>query len=149
MPACGEAGCGGAGGSAASCSSSWIAASTSLDSAAAAVLGDGARGRRLGAVAAAHLEREDRRALLDLVADGDLDRRDLAGARRGDLHRRLVGLEDHQRVLGGDLVADRDEDLDHGYVVEVPDVRDQDLFGASHRRLPQTRHGAGRSVSMP
>ena len=38
-------------------------------------LRDRRRRRRLGAVPAAHLERQDRRALLDLVADGDLDLR--------------------------------------------------------------------------
>ena len=85
-------------------------------------------------------------ALAAAIADGDLDRRDLAGRRRRDLHRRLVGLQDDERVFGGDLVAHRNQHLDHRHVVEVPDVRDEHLF-RSHA-LPHTRHGAGRSGSM-
>ena len=152
VPACGEAGLRrrrrGAG---ASCSSSWIAASTSLDAAGASVLGDGARGRRLGAVAVgSDLEREDRRALGDLVADARP--RSPRPCRRSAPGPPSSPCRTRASTSGSSAATsspDGDEHLDHGHVGEVPDVRDQDLFGASHRRLPQTRHGAGRSVSMP
>ena len=51
----------------------------------------------------------------------------LPGRRARDLHRRLVGLQDDERVLLGDLLADLDEDLDDGDVGEVADVRDDDV----------------------
>ena len=51
-----------------------------------------------------------------------MDRLDRPGNGRGDVHRRLVGLECDQRVLDGDLVAGRYEDLDYGDLVEVADV---------------------------
>ena len=50
----------------------------------------------------------------------------------GHVHRRLVGLERDQRVLGGHGVADRDQDLDDRDVVEVPDVGDLDLDRLAH-----------------
>ena len=81
------------------------------------------------------LEREDRRALRDLVADLDEQLADGAGLRRGHVHARLVGLEHDQRVLGGDGVAGRDQHLDDGDVGEVPDVRDLDLAHSRARRM--------------
>ena len=80
------------------------------------------------------LERQDHRALGDLVADRDRDVGDLARRGRRDLHRRLVGLEHDQRILDRDLVADGDQHLDHGYRVEIPDVRDLDLHQSSTLR---------------
>ena len=55
------------------------------------------------------------RQLLDDAVDG-----------RGHVHRRLVGFERDERVLGGDRVADGDQDLDDRDVVEVADVGDAD-----------------------
>ena len=66
---------------------------------------------------------------------------------RGHVHRRLVGLERDQRVLGGDRVADRDEDLDHGHVGEVADVRDLDLRSVRSRRHTVVGIGASGSIS--
>ena len=54
----------------------------------------------------------------------DLSSLTVPACRRGHVHRRLVGLERDQRVLGADLVAGRDEDLDHRDVGEVADVGD-------------------------
>ena len=51
----------------------------------------------------------------------------VARERRRDVHRRLVGLERDERVLGRDDVAGRDEDLDHRHVGEVPDVGNEYL----------------------
>ena len=51
---------------------------------------------------------------------------------RRDVHRRLVGLERDQRVLGLDLVAGRDVDLDHRHVGEIPDVGDADFGDLGH-----------------
>ena len=49
----------------------------------------------------------------------------LPGERRGNVHRRLLGLERHERGVGADLVARLDQDLDHGDVGEVADVGDR------------------------
>ena len=71
---------------------------------------------------------------------------------RRDLHRRLVGLEHDQRVLDRDLVADGDEDLDDGYLVEIPDVRDLDLHQSSTLRRSDswlTRCATKRAASAP
>src|SRR6185503_709888 len=81
------------------------------------------------------LEREDRRALGDRVADLDEHLADGAGLRGRNVHARLVGLQDDQRILGGDGVAGRDQDLDDRDVGEVPDVRDLDLAHSSARRM--------------
>ena len=149
VPACGEAGCGGAGASVTSCSSSWIAASTSLDADAAGSSATAPAGAGSAPLPPLTSSWTIGVPSLTLSPTETSIAATLPALGRGDLHRGLVGLEHDERVLGGDLVADGDEDLDHGDVVEVPDVRNQDLFGASHRRLPHTRHGAGRSVSMP
>ena len=90
---------------------------------------------RLGRRLPVGLQREDRRALGDLVADLDEQLPDRAGLRGRDVHARLVGLEHDQRILGRDGVAGRDQHLDHGDVGEVPDVRDGDLAHSSARRM--------------
>jgi hypothetical protein len=56
-----------------------------------------------------------------------VDLLDHAAKRGGNVHRGLVGLQGDQRVFGGHGVADRNEDLDHRYVVEVSDVGDLDV----------------------
>src|SRR5206468_10936321 len=74
--------------------------------------------------------------------------------RRGHIHRRLVGLQRNQRVLGVHAVADVDEHLDHRHVLEVADVGHFDVDQIAHRVVlvgseRQTVHGAARSVSSP
>ena len=98
------------------------------------------------------LERQQHRALGDLVADRDRDVGDLARRGRRDLHRRLVGLEHDQRILDRDLVTDGDEHLDHGDRVEIPDVRDLDLHQSSTLRRSEswlTRCATKRAASAP
>ena len=73
------------------------------------------------------LELEDGRALRHLVAHLDLDLAHHAVGRRRNLHRRLVGLEGDERLLLGDGIARLDEHLDDGDVLEVSDIRDDDL----------------------
>ena len=114
------------------------------------------RGRRrllrLGPVGRGGLERHQHRALGHLVADLDLDRRDLAGRRRRDLHRRLVGLEHDQRRLVRDLVAGADQHLDDGDVGEVADVGDRDLHQSTTLRRSEstpTRCATKRAASAP
>ena len=63
--------------------------------------------RRLGQRAVAAVEHQDRRALADLVADLDQHLRDRAAGGSRHVHRRLVGLQRDQRVLGVDRVAVR------------------------------------------
>ncbi len=64
------------------------------------------------------------------------------GERRRHIHRRLIGFQRDQWILGRDLVARRNVDLDHRDVVEVADVRDRDLDAAhssARRRSESTR----------
>jgi hypothetical protein len=56
-----------------------------------------------------------------------VDRRHDTRGRRRHVHRRLVGLERYERILDGDGVADRHENLDYRNLTEVPDVRDGDV----------------------
>jgi hypothetical protein len=83
--------------------------------------------RRLGRVVAVvgglDLQREQQRALGHAVPDRDLKLAHDTVDRRRHVHRRLVGLQRDQRILGAHGVAGRDVDLDHRDVVEVPDVR--------------------------
>jgi hypothetical protein len=98
------------------------------------------------------LEREQDRAFGDLVADGDGDVGDLARLRRGHFHRRLVGLEHDQGILDRDLIPHGHEYLDHGYRVEIPDVRDLDLHQSSTLRRSDscwTRCATKRAASAP
>jgi GAF domain-containing protein len=106
-----------------------------------------------GSVRLGSFELHDQRALGDLVAYGDLDRRDLARGRRRHFHRRLVGLEDDERRLLLHLVADGDEDLDDRDGVEIADVRDLD-FEAQSRTLRRsdswlTKCAVKRAASAP
>src|SRR5712664_1906303 len=76
-----------------------------------------------------HLQPRDRRALGHLVADLHQDLAHHAAGRRRNVHRRLVGFEREEWSLGGNLVAGLDEDLDDRNVLEVADVRNQDVHG--------------------
>src|SRR5437588_315042 len=81
----------------------------------------------------------------DPVAHLDLQVLDGAGGGRGDVHRRLVGLERDQRVLRLHRVAGFDEDLDDRDVREIADVRDLDLERA--HRVSGFRQSTGRADS--
>ena len=100
----------------------------------------GGGGRRLAAVRrgvavlAESLEQQKRAALRHAVADPDAELRHGPGERSRDVHRGLVGLQRDERVLRLDLVAGRDVDLDHGNVVEIPDIGDADLGDLGHSR---------------
>ena len=88
----------------------------------------------------------------DRVPDLHLQLLDDARGRRGHVHRRLVGLERDQRVLGRDLVARGDEDLDDRDVGEVADVRDLDLDHSSTLRMSSrmvTRYFTKRAAAAP
>ena len=63
----------------------------------------------------------------DPVALLDLELADLARGRRGDVHRRLVGLQRDQRIVDLDLGTGGDMDLDDLHALEVADVGDLDL----------------------
>ena len=86
------------------------------------------------------LEAQDQRALVDLVADRDLQLLDDARMRRRNLHRRLVALDRDQALLDGDGVAGLDEDLDDRDIAEVADVGNPNVD--SHGR-PLTAAPAG------
>ena len=114
---------------------------------AVAVALGGLLGRGLGGV-----EREDHGSFGDLVADGDLDLADLARGGRGNLHRRLVGLQHDQGRLDVHLVAGGDEDLDDGNRVEIADVRDADFHQSSTLLKSEswfTRWATKRAASAP
>src|SRR5690606_30701417 len=78
---------------------------------------------------------DDRITLLDDLALGDQDARDVPVARRNDRDLHLHRLEDHERITGADLVALTDQDL--------PDVADDLGLRVDHRcsirRIAATR----------
>ena len=86
------------------------------------------------------------RPFADLVADLDLDFLHGARERRRHVHRRLVGFERDQRVLGLHPVAGLDVDLDHRHVVEVADVGHAHL-GHAGRRAGRRAAAARRPAS--
>ena len=103
-----------------------------------------ARARRAVAAAASSSSTE-RRPLGHLVADLHQQLADLARRRAGHLHRRLVGLQDDERLLLGDLLADLDEHLDDGDVGEVADVgNDGPRIRAAPAAGPPARRRGGR-----
>ena len=69
------------------------------------------------------------------------------GGGGGDVHRRLVGFERDERILGGDSVAGGDQELDHGDLAEVPDVGDADFETGRSRRHTVVGNGAAGSIS--
>ncbi len=111
----------------------------------------GRRGNRLGRparggggrrAAGADFHQRQQNALLDLVADLHLELAHHAGNRGGNVHGRLVGFQCHQRILGLDLVADLDQQLDDRHVLEIADVGHPDFdHGGSGGGWP----GCGRS----
>jgi hypothetical protein len=113
-------------------------------------LGGLRRGRRLAgvvgrrAVRCGAVEHEQQRALGHGVPHADLELADHAGKRRRHVHRRLVGLERDERILGRDLIPGLDQHLDDRHVGEVPDVGDLDLAGLAHR---STRRKSERTLT--
>ena len=86
------------------------------------------------------LQDDQRAALGDRVADGDLQLLDGSGLGAGISIEDLSDSRDDQRVLGGDRVANRDEDLGDGDVGEVADVGDKDIDVAHRRTLRRSSH---------
>ena len=84
-------------------------------------------------------EREDHVALRHAIADLDLERVDAAGRRRRHVHRRLLGLERDEPLLGGDLVTGLHEDLDDLYVGKVAEVGYDNVHVVLRRRRSVTR----------
>ena len=87
------------------------------------------------------VEDEDRGPPRDAVPDADPHLAHRARDLGGHVHRRLVGLQRQQRLVEGDLAADRDVDLDDGDVGEVPDVGDLDHDLAGHAVSLRCRSG--------
>ena len=81
-----------------------------------------ARGRRLGRGGARRRQRQDDSSLAHFIADFDAQLADHAVGGRGHVHRRLVGFQRHQRLLGLHLIAGLDQDLDDRHVVKIADV---------------------------
>ena len=79
--------------------------------------GDAPRPRPAGAARSGgrgmRLELDEQRTRLDGVARGGADPRDATGSRGTDLVLHLHRLDDGDRLIVGDLVAGRDEQLDH------------------------------------
>ena len=67
-------------------------------------------------------------ALVDLVAQGDLDLFDHAGVRRRDLHRGLVALDGDQALLGRNGVAGLDQYFNDGDFVKIANVGDLNIY---------------------
>src|SRR6185312_13918537 len=91
------------------------------------------------------IELHDHGAFAHLVADLDDHGFHDAVARRRHLHRRLVGFQRYQGILGFHLVARLDEDLDDRDVLEITDVGNLDVDQTTHRSvLGYASHGPGR-----
>ena len=75
---------------------------------------------------------ENQRALRHLVAQLELQLLHHPRLGRRNLHRRLVRFERDQRLLLVDRIAGLDQHLDHLDILEVPDVGNLYLDGASH-----------------
>jgi hypothetical protein len=86
-----------------------------------------AQGCGAGAAAVRRFQQQQQAAFVDLVAQGDLEFLDHAGVAGRDLHRGLVGFDGDQALLDLDRVADLDQQLDHGDVLEIADVGDLDF----------------------
>ncbi len=98
----------------------------------------GGRGRRGGILPArgrrwrcrrssARFEHGNQRAFADLVTHLQFQFLDRSRGWRGNVHRRLVGLQRDERILGGDGVARLHEDFDYRDVLEVADVGNLDV----------------------
>ena len=83
------------------------------------------------------LHGENERPFGELVAQLDLDLFHHAVHRRGHVHRRLVGLEGHQRRFGLDRIARLDQHFDDRDILEVADVGDFDFNQRCHDVSPQ------------
>ena len=94
----------------------------------------------IGAAGPPGVEFRDEGAHGYLVADLGDELGNFAGRRRRHVHRRLVGFERHQRLLGLDRVAHLHQDFDDRHVLEVADVRDGDV---DRRRLGRRGRGGG------
>ena len=109
----------------------------------------------LGGRRCAVFQRQDRRALADLVADLGQDFLDDAFGGRGHVHRGLVGFQRQQRLLGLHGIARLHQDFDDRHVMEIADVGNFH-FDLRQGFLPraisferQTLAGLGFSGSMP
>ena len=103
---------------------------------------------RRGLPPALALQHQHRRSFADLVAELDAHLLHHAGGARRNLHRRLVALDRHQRLLGLDPVARLDQHLDDLDVLEIADVRHLHFHGG-HRAVLQASSGLILSASIP
>ncbi len=72
----------------------------------------------------------------NLVAYLDQHLLDQAGMRRGHVHGSLVTLQDGDGIVALDGRSRGDQNLDHGNVVEIADVRDQHVNRFAHVASP-------------
>ena len=87
------------------------------------------------------LQHQQDRALADFVAELYLEfplRTRMTG---GNLHRRLIGFNRNQALLGFDGVTGFDQQLDHRDVFEIANIGNLDLYFADVRS-PLQRHTA-------
>ena len=108
-----------------------------------------AAGFGCGAFSAAprRFDLHDRRADFDRVAFADENLGDLAGLRRGDRHRGLVGLDLEQVLVGFHGVAFADEDRQHVAGFDVfAEIGELDL--GWHSELFEFNHGGLRMQGM-
>jgi len=108
-------------------------------------------GRRHGPIL---LEHQQHASLGHAVADAHPQLRHNSGEWGRHVHRRLVGFQRDQRVLGGDLVPGGDVDLDHRDIGEVADIRDRDVHRAHSRarrrsESTRTRWTTNRAAAAP
>ena len=94
---------------------------------------------RLGRTCFGGLEREDHAAFAHLVADLDPQLLYRARGGRRHVHRRLVGFQCDERILGLDRIARFDEYLDDRHVLEVADIGNLDLDRAHVIRVEALR----------
>jgi hypothetical protein len=81
---------------------------------------------------AGRFEGQDQRTHRHLVAGFEADGFDDAGARRGDVHRRLVGLQRDQRVFLVHRIAGFHQHFNDRDALEITDIRDFDFDRLAH-----------------
>jgi biotin carboxyl carrier protein len=87
----------------------------------------GRRGRLRRLAAGGGLERQNHVARRHAIADLHVELADAARGRRRHVHRGFLGLERDEALLGGDLVARLDEDLDDLYVGKITKIGYDDV----------------------
>ncbi|MPM78423.1 hypothetical protein SDC9_125434 [bioreactor metagenome] len=74
--------------------------------------------------------------MIDLVANLDLDFLDHSSVAGRNLHRSLVGLDGHERLINRHGITGLDQQLDHAHILEVTNIGNLDIHNCHDSSLP-------------